>query len=206
MAINTKRPPLKETVGAQYVCFQKDDSKEWTESYEEDVERTEVVKSVKVTENMEPTDVYASGVIYDTDNTNTGTDIEVEAIAFPISTLAKMRAENTDEGGLCLSGGGRVRPYFAYGKVVKFKSGKIRYEWYPKCKLSENSDDASTKEEKFSEQTETIKIKAYPFNEDGDVKAYVDSSMENFPAGLTEEKFFSKPVYTKELLIEVAGK
>ena len=60
---------------------------------------------------------------------------------------------------------------FAYGKVVKLRKGGYRYDWYPKCKLSENSDDISTSEEKANEQTDTIKIKAYPFNEDGDIVA-----------------------------------
>ena len=49
-------------------------------------------------------------------------------------------------------------------QVVKLKNGKSRYEWFPKCKLVENSDDIATSEEKASEQTDTIKIRAYPFD------------------------------------------
>ena len=52
MAINTKKPPIKETVGAQYICFNKvDENGDWTNAYETDVEKMETVKSVKVTEN-----------------------------------------------------------------------------------------------------------------------------------------------------------
>ena len=60
MAIKNKRPPRKESVGAQYVCFStpgEDD--EWSGQYEEDVERTAVVKSVSVTDNSESQDVYS---------------------------------------------------------------------------------------------------------------------------------------------------
>ena len=132
-------------------------------------------------------------------------DIEVETLAFVAETLARMRGDVADEGGLVLSGGKGIRPYFAYGKVVIMRGGKVRFEWYPKCKLAENSDNANTREEKFSEQTDTITIKAYPFNDNGDIKAMVDSTMTSFPEGLTEEKFFAKPILNKEDLKSAAG-
>lgn len=204
MSITSKKPPIKETVGAQYICFATA-KEEWDGTFEAEVEKTETVKSVKVTENGESTSVYASGKVYDTDETINGVDIEVENIAFVTETLAKMRGDVVDEGGLILSGGKGIRPYFAYGKVVIMRGGKVRYEWYPKCKLAENSDNANTSEEKFSEQTDTVTIKAYPFNDAGNVKAMVDSTMTSFPAGLTEDKFFAKPILTKEELKTAAG-
>lgn len=204
MSITSKKPPIKETVGAQYICFATA-KEEWDGTFDAEVEKTETVKSVKVTENGESTSVYASGKVYDTDETVSGVDIEVENIAFVTETLAKMRGDVVDEGGLILSGGKGIRPYFAYGKVVIMRGGKVRYEWYPKCKLAENSDNANTSEEKFSEQTDTVTIKAYPFNDAGNVKAMVDSTMTSFPAGLTEDKFFEKPILTKEELKTAAG-
>ena len=95
------------------------------------------------------------------------------------------------------SGRTATRPYFGYGKVVKKVGGGVRYDWYPKCQLVENTDDISTKEESFNEQNDTVTIRAYSFNEYGDVKNYVDSESKNFPVGLTEEKFFNKPIITK---------
>lgn len=204
MSITSKKPPIKETVGAQYICFATA-KEEWDGTFEAEVEKTETVKSVKVTENGESTSVYASGKVYDTDETVSGVDIEVENIAFVTETLAKMRGDVVDEGGLILSGGKGIRPYFAYGKVVIMRGGKARYEWYPKCKLAENSDNANTSEEKFSEQTDTVTIKAYPFNDAGNVKAMVDSTMTSFPTGLTEDKFFAKPILTKEELKTATG-
>lgn len=204
MSITSKKPPIKETVGAQYICFATA-KEEWDGTFEAEVEKTETVKSVKVTENGESTSVYASGKVYDTDETVSGVDVEVENIAFVTETLAKMRGDVVDEGGLILSGGKGIRPYFAYGKVVIMRGGKVRYEWYPKCKLAENSDNANTSEEKFSEQTDTVTIKAYPFNDAGNIKAMVDSTMTSFPVGLTEDKFFAKPILTKEELKTAAG-
>lgn len=207
MAITNKKPPRKETVGSQYTCFNvMTEEGEWTNQYEEDVEKTSVVKSVKVSDNSESSDVYASGEVYDTDNAEAATSIEVEVVAFPADTLAKMRAAEVDDGGLVKDGAPKRRPFFAYGKVVKLKNGKVRFEWYPKCKLTENTDDTSTREEKPSEQNDTITISAYSFDTEGNKRVYVDSSMNTFPEGLTEEKFFSKPILTKEdLAAAVSG-
>lgn len=200
MAIAKKKPPIKETVGAQYICFNTpSEDGEWTTNFEADVERTDVVKNVSVTENRNSQPIYSSGLLYDNVDETVSDNIEVEVIAFPDATLHKMRGDLVDEGGLILTGGsgaGRERPFFAYGKVVKLKGGKIRLDWYPKCKLSENTDEAATKEESYSEQTDTITIVAYPFNDNGDIAAKVSSEV-NFPAGLTEEKFFAKPIMDK---------
>lgn len=195
MAITTKRPPRKETVGAQYICFNTmGESGEWTETFDTEVEKTATVKSVKVTENSESADVYASGEVYDTDNTSGATNIEVEVVAFDPDTLAKMRGDKVGTNGSIIKGGNGARPFFAYGKVVKLKGGKVRYEWYPKCKLAENTDEAQTREDKSSEQNDTITINAYAFEADGGKCFCVDTSSKKSPAGLTEEKFFAKPL------------
>lgn len=195
MAITTKRPPRKETVGAQYICFNTmGESGEWTETFDAEVEKTATVKSVKVTENSESADVYASGEVYDTDNTSGATNIEVEVVAFDSDTLAKMRGDKVGTNGSIIKGGNGTRPFFAYGKVVKLKGGKVRYEWYPKCKLAENTDEAQTREDKSSEQNDTITINAYAFEADGGKCFCVDTSSKKSPAGLTEEKFFAKPL------------
>nr|DAV22602.1 MAG TPA: major tail protein [Caudoviricetes sp.] len=197
MAIKTKRPPMKETVGAQYICFAKETEEgEFDGTYETDVEKTEVVKTVKATVNADTGDSYASGKVYDSDTPTKSIDIETEVIAFPEDTLAKMKGDSVDAGGLILSGSNSQRPFFAYGKVVKLRHGGYRYEWYPKCKLTENSDDISTSEDKTSEQTDTIKIKAYPFDDAGNIVAKITES--SAPEGITEDKFFAKPILTKE--------
>lgn len=204
MGIKTKKPPMKQTVGAQYLCFANaDESGGYDGTYEADVEKTEVVKNVKVTENSETSDVYASGKVYDSDTPTSSIDIEVEVIAFPDDTISRMRGDTVGTSGLILSGGNSERPVFGYGKVVLLKDGKCRYEWYPKCKLTENSDDIATSEEKASEQTDTIKIRAYPFDAEGNIVSKVTES--TAPAGLTEEKFFAKPILTDADLTTAVG-
>lgn len=195
MAITSKRPPRKESVGAQYICFNTaGENGEWTESFESDVEKTSVVKSVKVSENSETTDVYASGEVYDSETTSGATSIEVEVVAFDVDTLAKMRGDKVGTNGSIIKGGNGTRPYFAYGKEVKLKGGKVRYEWYPKCKLAENSDEVSTREDKSTEMNDTITINAYAFEPDGGKCLVVDTSSKTSPKGLTADKFFAKPI------------
>ena len=197
MSITTKRPPIKQTVGAQFICFAvPTENGDWSGTFEETVEKTEVVKNIKISENSEQNDVYASGSVYKSDTTSGADQIEVEVVAFPIETMARMKGEEIIEG-LHLAGGRREKPFFAYGKIVEY-SGSVRLEWYPKCRWAGNTDEASTREEKFTEQNDTITINAYPFNENGDKKTYVDSSESTFPKGLTKEKFFTKPILTKE--------
>lgn len=192
MAINLVKPPIKETVGAMYVCFSSDTNGEFNGSYEADVEKSEVVKSVSVAENVDQANVYASGKTYDTASKTTYTDISTDVIAFPETTRAKMRGDTVDSTtGLVLSGGGE-RPYFAYGKVVKYKGDKYRYEWFPKCKLVENSDETATAEESFSEQTDSLTIRAYPFDDAGNIKSML--TYDKMPDGMTEDKFFAKPI------------
>lgn len=195
--MKTKRPMMKETVGAQYYAFNtpdEDGNVDYT-TYEDTI-KTEVVKQIGTTENGETTTVRASGKDYASFNQVSSTDLEVEVVAFPQEDLARMRGENIATNGLVSSGGTKERPYFAYGKVVKLVGGGVRYDWYPKCQVIENTDDIATSEDSFSEQNDTVTIRAYAFNEKGENKNYVDSSITGFPEGLTEEKFFSKPIVT----------
>lgn len=199
--MQNKKPMVKETVGAQYYAFnQPTESGEFqpdSSKYDE-VVKTETVKNIGVTENMESTPIKASGKDYVTVNQTSSVDLAVESAAVVPDDLAKMRSEVVDEGGLITSGSSSQRPYFAYGKVVKKIGGGFRYEWYPKCQLVENTDDIATKEESFSEQNDTQTIRAYPFDNNETIKVYVDSEASNFPEGLTEEKFFAKPILTKQ--------
>lgn len=204
--MKTKRPMMKETVGAQYYAFNtpdEDGNVDYT-TYEDTI-KTEVVKQIGTTENGETTTVRASGKDYASFNQVSSTDLEVEVVAFPQEDLARMRGENIATNGLVSSGGTKERPYFAYGKVVKLVGGGVRFDWYPKCQVIENTDDIATSEDSFSEQNDTVTIRAYAFNEKGENKNYVDSSITGFPEGLTEEKFFSKPIVTSDDLDAVVA-
>lgn len=195
MAITTKKPMVKETVGALYYAFNTPDSKgNFSTEYEEEVVKSEVVKNIGTTENSEAVVVRASGQDYTTVSQNESIEMAVEVVAFDPEDLAKMRGDIIGTAGLNRSGRTTTRPYFAFGKVVKKLNGKFELAWYPKCQLVENTDDIATKDQNFSEQNDTVTIKAYSYNELGDKKTYVNNEMSKFPEGLTEEKFFAKPI------------
>lgn len=203
MSTVTKRPPVKETVGAQYIVFAtKGEAGEFTRTYEDVVEKTEVVKKVSVSENSESTAVRASGKIYLNASSTSGTEISVEVIAFPAETIAKMRADEVKESGLILSGGSSDKSYFAYGKTVYMHGDIKRFDWYPKCQLTANTDDVETSEEKFKEQNDTLTIMAMPFDDKGHIVVSIKEDVK-MPEGLTEELFFSKPILSETDLQEI---
>ena len=196
--MQNKKPMLKETVGALYLAFNTPNEKgDFDISTYEETIKSEVVKSISTTENAESTTVRASGQDYITVSQNSSVEQAVEVIAFDPETVAKMRADKIGKY-LVKSGSTGERPYFAFGKVVKKTGGAVEYAWYPKCQLTENTDDISTSEESYSEQNDTLTIKAYAFDKDGNKSVKVNSEMSNFPEGLTEEMFFTKPLTTDE--------
>lgn len=195
MSITTKKPKMKETVGALYYAFNTmtENGDFDPEAYESTI-KSEVVKTINTTDNATSTTVRASGKDYETVNQSASVDNEVEVIALDPEDLSTMRGDDIHENGLILSGAPRKRPFFAFGKVVKKVGGAVEYVWYPKSQLVENTDEAATSEEEFSEQNDTVTIRSYAFDEAGNTSVRVNSEMASFPEGLTEEKFFEAPI------------
>jgi len=194
--MKTKKPMVKETVGALYYAFNTANEKgEFDISTYEETIRSEVVKNIGTTENSESTVVRASGGNYVSASQTASVEQAVEVVAFDPEDVAKMRG---DEIGKYLVKSGKTaqRPYFAFGKVVKKLGGAVEYVWYPKCQLVENTDDIATSEDTYSEQNDTLTIRALDYDDEGNKSVRVNSEMSNFPEGLTEEKFFTKPVTT----------
>lgn len=206
MSITTKKPKIKETVGALYYAFNTmSEAGEFNPEAYEETNKSDVVKTITTTDNATTTTVRASGQDYETINQSASIENEVEIIALDPEDLAKMRGDDIHVNGLIMSGAPKKRPFFAFGKVVKKVGGAVEYVWYPKCQLTENTDEATTSEEEFSEQTDTVTITAYAFNEEGNTSVRVNSEMTSFPEGLTEEKFFEKPILNDEGLTEATA-
>ena len=193
MAITELRPKIKLTVGAQYICFNQGDANgDWDENaFESAVSKFPTVVQIGVTDEVDSYDVYASGAVYDADANVLSRTISVTNVAFDDATLAKMRGESVSTKGVIMEGGNAERPWFAYGIVEMKKGGGLVMRWFPKCKLTENSDEAATSTASHSDQNSTLNIKAYQYNSDGntDVKAPEI-------AGLTEASFFDAPLLT----------
>jgi len=196
MAISEKKPSVKLTVGAQYICFNTmDENNDWTDTFETDVIKLPTVTQVQVTDNSDSYDSYASGAIYDSDTEIQSKDIQETNLAFSDTLLAKMRGDVVD-GGVIVEGKlGTVRPYFAYGFVVQKKNGELDLRWYPKCKLVENSDSTATSEESHSDQTDDITIRAYRMSDDKGIAVRVNTGEKDYDT-VTEEAFFAAPLTT----------
>lgn len=201
--MKTKKPMIKETVGSIYHAFNNPaEGKDFDiTSYEETV-KGNYGKKVSTTENAENTVVRGSGQDYMTASQTSSVENTLEVLAFPPDDIAKMRGDRVTKYGI-VSGASAQRPYFAFGKVVKKVGGAVEYKWYPKCQLAENTDDIETSEETFSEQNDTLTIKAYSYNDKGDKSYSINSEMSNFPEGITEELFFSKVITCDEDIDEI---
>ena len=208
MATNYRKPPTKLTVGAQYICFNRmDENNDWTQSFEDTVYQLPTVTNVEVSDNTDAYDTYASGDVYESDAAITGVEISETNIAFPDDLLERMRGNDVDDG-VVLGGGIGMRPYFAYGFVVKKRDNTMDLRWYPKCKLTDNSDKTETSEESHKDQTDDLTIKAYGFDEKS--HKYVRAlTAEEGMQDVTEEAFFAAPLLTaaavKALVSETPG-
>lgn len=193
-----KKPMIKLTVGALYYAHNEmtEDNDFNPKGYKEVIE-SPVIKNVSVSEEGESTNVYSSGDIYDSPYQASGTNIDVEVIAFDPEDLSIIRGEKISENGLIFSGGSKTRPFIALGYPELKSNNKFRYVWYPKCKLIENSDEVATSEESFSEQTDTLTFQAMPFNSTGDISIRLDTETVK-GEGITKEEFF------KQVIVEEA--
>ena len=193
MAITEKRPSTKYTVGAQYICFNEDP--EWDSSeFETDVIKLPTVVDVNVADNSDSYQSYASGAVYESDTIVTYKEISVTQLAFDEATIAKMKGDTVDTG-ITLSGGVKSRPFFAYGVPIIKKDRTMDMRWYPKCKLVDNSDATATSTDSHSDQTDSLTIRAYGFDEDQNQEVKVLTG-ETANAGITEAAFFAAPILT----------
>lgn len=193
MAITEKKPSTKYTVGAQYICFNTD--ADWDSGdFETDVLKLPTVVDIDVADNSDSYESYASGAVYESDTIVTYKEISVTQLAFDEATIAKMKGDTVDTG-IILSGGIKTRPYFAYGVPIIKKDKTMDMRWYPKCKLVDNSDATATSTDSHSDQTDSLTIRAYGFDEDQNQEVKVLTG-ETANADITEEKFFAAPVLT----------
>lgn len=196
--ITEKKPAVKLTVGAQYICFNTPDANGgWTANFEETVTKMPTVTQVQVTDNADSYDSYASGAIYDSDTDVPTKDIATTNLAFSDLMLARMKGDTVDEGVVVEGKGGVTRPYFAYGIVVLKKNGEKDFRWYPKCKLVENSDSTQTSTDSHSDQTDDMTIRAYRMSDENGIAVRINTAEEGY-TDITEEAFFKAVLCTKD--------
>lgn len=193
MAITEKRPSTKYTVGAQYICFNTDP--DWdTGDFESDVLKLPTVTNIDVKDNSDSYQSYASGAVYESDTIVTYKEISVTQLTFDDATIAKMKGDTVDTG-IILSGGVKSRPFFAYGVPIIRKDKTMDLRWFPKCKLVDNSDATATSTDSHSDQTDTLTIRAYGFDNDQNQEVKILTG-ETANAGITEAAFFAAPILT----------
>lgn len=195
MAITPIKPFRRVGVGAQYVCFFDPEQTGLTTAYESGVTKCKTVQSIETNEERSTEPVYASNEEYDVDTVSTPPKLSVENVAFPPSVLARMRGNNVS-GAFVVHSIFDDGEYFAHGVVYPKKGGHKKYVWYPKCKLTSNSDSAQTKDGGGSNSQNTkTEIQTFSFNNSGDYKVEYDTELLTGAATvMTEEEFFAQPI------------
>lgn len=152
------------------------------------------VVDIDVADNSSSYESYASGAVYESDTIVTYKEISVTQLAFDEATIAKMKGDTID-GGIIMSGGIKTRPFFAYGVPIIKKDRTMDMRWYPKCKLVDNSDATATSTDSHSDQTDSLTIRAYGFDDTQNQEIKVLTA-ETANAGITEAAFFAAPIMT----------
>lgn len=185
-----KEKPFRNVgVGNLYLCFAKDID---NLDYEEIIYKLPTLKSIGTTENSNAEEAWASNAVYDVDTSTSGIELSVSVIAFSPLHRARMKGHKVKKGFIVKNTNDEGE-YFAFGVVYPKKSGHYTYEWYPKCKLSEATKDAQTKDKDgINSQDKSLTINAAIFNDAGDYGVEYDTELlEDRDVALTEEQFFS---------------
>lgn len=165
MAITTKKPAEKLTVGAQYICFDTASDGTYSGTYAEDVTCLPTVTQVEVTDTGDDFKDYASGDVYASGNRTMYKQIKTTNLAFEDALIAKMKGDAVDDTtGVIMESGYNRRPYFAYGIYAQKDDGTLDLRWYPKVQHTENSDSTATSEESHKTQTDDLTMNAYGFD------------------------------------------
>ena len=195
MAINNVKPMRRVGVGAQYLCFHTEPGEGGVLNFETDVSKMKTVASIETSEESSTEPVYGSNEVYETDVSNEPPTLAVESLAFPPLLLARMRGSKVKNGFVTRNTYDEGE-YFAYGVTYPKKSGKVKYVWYPKCKLVSMTDAAQTKD-KSGPNTQNTKatIQVETFNDAGDFQIEYDTELLSDGAtAITEDKFYENPL------------
>lgn len=195
MAINNVKPMRRVGVGAQYLCFHTEPGEGGVLNFETDVSKMKTVASIETSEESSTEPVYGSNEVYETDVSNEPPTLAVESLAFPPLLLARMRGNKVKDGFITRNTYDEGE-YFAYGVTYPKKSGKVKYVWYPKCKLVSMTDAAQTKDKSGSNtQNPKATIQVETFNDAGDFQIEYDTELlADGATAITEDKFYEKPL------------
>lgn len=187
--IENNKPFRNVGVGNLYYCFATDIEKLVFETI---IHKTPALKTIGTTENSNSESQYASNGIYDTDSSVSDVQLSIALIAFHPLHRARMKGHKVVKGFIKKNVNDEGE-YFAIGVTYPKKSGHFTFEWYPKCKLSEASKDAQTKDSGgINSQDKNLVIIAMPYNDDGDYSVEYDTELlEDGDVALTENEFFS---------------
>ncbi len=186
----TKQTPMRSVgVGSLYQNFF---STVTPGTYEAEVFYSDVVATIKTSEERSSESVYGSNKIYEEDIVASPAMLEIEVLAYPPLNVARMRG-NVVAGGFVTHNRYDEGEYFAQGVVYPKRGGHLKYVWYPKCRLVDTNKESQTKNDGGNNsQNRTLSIQTYEYNDAGDWQIEYDTEL--LAAGvtpMTEAQFFA---------------
>ena len=164
---------------------------------DEKMQATEGVSSIKkvgVERSRAESTIYGSGLAYDMTSQTTSAQISLDAIELPNEWVTRFLGRETKNGYIIESADDRLVE-FSFGYTTEYSNGKRLFKWFPRCKMTEVSDEIETKSDDNVEPVRTFVIVALP-NEEGVISVQYDQNSSDVKeeSMLKEEDFFSKVI------------
>jgi len=198
--IKSVRPTYEVSVGAAFFCpIVSRDNESIT--YETDVIRADVIKTLGITPQVAEQEIWASGVLFDYINQTSGADIALAAVALPPALLNKLSGA-AQKGGFSFNRVNDLEKEFAFGYWGENRDGTLVFYWHPVCKMAPGEETKTTRQNDPPDPEKNFNIKVIPFGggEKGGVwRTKYDQGAEVAEVTpLTIEQFFAQPIYRED--------
>lgn len=195
--ITSKKPAYRVSVRDAFICFIDSHTAGGAVTYENEIVRLPVLKSVGVRPDAQEKKIYASGIVYAQTTRVSGTDLEVDAVALPTDLVRKARgAVRVGTSGLSYDQAHPTRPEFAFGFIDDMSDGSEEYRFYPRCVLNIPEEDHETSEDEDPDPEDSYTISSMPTEENVTRVYYATGDAATGKTPLTPEAFFGALPYT----------
>lgn len=159
-------------------------------TYDTPVDFGKVLRSIDINPSTSTAELYADGQSIDTAANTASYELTFETSALPLEYVAYLLGHKC-ENGIMVAGKDDIAPYFAVMFQSDKRNGGTRLMKFFKVQFSEPDVKGSTKEEKISYQTPTLKAKAIYRLSDGNTYTYADTEGTGFDEATAENWYTS---------------
>lgn len=192
--IKEMKPSYVVTIRESFWNFVKERLGTAKPTYEDEVIKTPIVKSLGLARQQTESKITASGIVYDTLAVTTGAEITLGVVALPADILDPALGSKV-KGAFAYDKTSDVGKEFAFGYYLERSNGSKVYYWHPTCKLVPSDDKYEDKKDGNVDPNVEYKIQVIP-TPDGLWRVRYDTEkVAEGTAVLKLEDFFAKPIF-----------